>query len=663
MDVTDPPENEKAPTVRRSSRKKHKPAPGDAAVIKSSVGESSKRKTRSKAGRLSDLPNQHLDILFEIFGYLHPYDLLKLARTTKDFRRQLLDISSRPIWRASLKNIPDLPKCPPGLTEPQWVNLVFSPHCHLCLCVVRTIEWKFRVRMCSKCTKQHLRCTFMSEKPPLIAQRRIGPTFEFYIPIKTIKYDRYYFDRDMNEITSKYNSLNTEEQKRTFLEDKKESVRQIEEHSLRCEAWLAKQVINRSQELDNIRTERRKAILRKIIELGYEEDYLSIRYPDSFEDHKLVKHPHPLTERASMVQYMEEMRAKRIVRERTAIISKRKTFAIRELTRFKNVDLPCTDITPEGPDFCDFPPVKALIEQPIGDIADEPNFSEVYDLLPDLIISWRAHVRELFISHLIDVGPAHFSVLRSSELRICSNEPHMTREEVEAVASLATTVFYCHSCSEVEETVLFYPEVLGHRCWTRGRFQERDPAKWSCSGSALTWKLSEAAARYIIELALMDPDAATTRNMDSSQTRFVCSDCNDFLRLAPSADDDDDDEDNYKPILTTFGWREAVSHLINYHEDPASYDMKIFDLSDLEDLSCEVLDGSEMRAWSCTHCRDLPIEGPRRSLERVKTHVMEHHDIFDPSLNRDYFLEYESPNIYHAVSDFDSDDDDLFDFW
>ena len=63
---------------------------------------------------------------------MHPYDLLRLARTTKAFRRLLLSRSSITIWRESLALVPDLPECPADLTEPAYTNLVFDPHCHVC---------------------------------------------------------------------------------------------------------------------------------------------------------------------------------------------------------------------------------------------------------------------------------------------------------------------------------------------------------------------------------------------------------------------------------------------------------------------------------------------------------------------------------------------------
>jgi hypothetical protein len=60
-----------------------------------------------------------------------PLDVLRLARTTKQFRRVLMHRSSLSVWIAARKNVPDLPDRPPYMSEPQFANLVFDTHCHV----------------------------------------------------------------------------------------------------------------------------------------------------------------------------------------------------------------------------------------------------------------------------------------------------------------------------------------------------------------------------------------------------------------------------------------------------------------------------------------------------------------------------------------------------
>ncbi|KAG1826927.1 uncharacterized protein BJ212DRAFT_1474135 [Suillus subaureus] len=69
-------------------------------------------RSRARRGGLSLLPTMSLDVLFEIFGFLKPLDLLSLARTSKAFRNLLMRKSNAFIWRASRSLVPNLPECP-----------------------------------------------------------------------------------------------------------------------------------------------------------------------------------------------------------------------------------------------------------------------------------------------------------------------------------------------------------------------------------------------------------------------------------------------------------------------------------------------------------------------------------------------------------------------
>jgi hypothetical protein len=116
----------------------------------SALVEEKTRTVRRKSGKLAEILNMPFDVLFEvritvtrprmtpltgllqIFAHLAPYDLLKLARTTKAFRHLLLNKTFISVWKAALEGVPGLPPCPADMTEPEWSNLVFSPHCHVC---------------------------------------------------------------------------------------------------------------------------------------------------------------------------------------------------------------------------------------------------------------------------------------------------------------------------------------------------------------------------------------------------------------------------------------------------------------------------------------------------------------------------------------------------
>ena len=62
---------------------------------------------------------------------MHPYDILRLSRTTKALRGVLMSRSSRSIWMQAFLGIPGLPPCPSWLTEPQFSQLAFDNYCYV----------------------------------------------------------------------------------------------------------------------------------------------------------------------------------------------------------------------------------------------------------------------------------------------------------------------------------------------------------------------------------------------------------------------------------------------------------------------------------------------------------------------------------------------------
>ena len=146
-----------APTARKKRKQsdgivKENDNGGD--MVKAQTSKRSTKASRT-AGRLAELLDMPMDVLFEvrlysfsssrrllmppnartlpcqIFGHLNPFDLLRLARMTREFRRVLMHPSSTSVWKAARAHITDLPDIPPGMSEPAWANLVYDSRCHV----------------------------------------------------------------------------------------------------------------------------------------------------------------------------------------------------------------------------------------------------------------------------------------------------------------------------------------------------------------------------------------------------------------------------------------------------------------------------------------------------------------------------------------------------
>ncbi|KAI0709167.1 hypothetical protein C8Q76DRAFT_601064, partial [Earliella scabrosa] len=62
-----------------------------------------------------------------VLSYLHPLDLIQVARTTRVLRTFVL--SARLEWRLVRATIPTLPPCPSWMNELQYATLCFEKHC------------------------------------------------------------------------------------------------------------------------------------------------------------------------------------------------------------------------------------------------------------------------------------------------------------------------------------------------------------------------------------------------------------------------------------------------------------------------------------------------------------------------------------------------------
>ncbi|CAE6537425.1 unnamed protein product, partial [Rhizoctonia solani] len=102
------------------------------AVIKPAKTPALKKQTKGKQGRLAGLMNMPIDIFTEIASHLWPVDIINLARLNKFFHNMLMSRSSIHIWHNAMDNVYYLPACPPEMSEPRYLALVFLKTCTSC---------------------------------------------------------------------------------------------------------------------------------------------------------------------------------------------------------------------------------------------------------------------------------------------------------------------------------------------------------------------------------------------------------------------------------------------------------------------------------------------------------------------------------------------------
>ncbi|KAG6916753.1 hypothetical protein DXG01_005498 [Tephrocybe rancida] len=591
------------------------------------IKKAAKKRAQGKLSELIDLP---IDVLFEIFGHLKPFDLLKLARVTKQFRRLLMHRSSTSVWQTALERIPDLPPCPSDMDEPAW-------------------PW-------SKCAiRDHL--------------------LEMKDKAATITHDNA---RD------------------TFLQKRRQLLAYILEHAASCAIWAKTQTSDRISELQQLRDERREAIIEKLVGLGYEKDIVSIRDPHSLVDHELVKKPQKLTDRVwanirqSIIKFMDEMRAIRLEREHIQLLQRRKLSAAAVFRGYMIGHYPYTDVMPSGLDFCGFPPVEEILEQPDEVDVDETSFTDIVPLIPNFIARWRRSVD----LHLREVAKSTIPYSKGRDwnrfeefIGDLSDDGGLTGHDEHGDISsakykLATTVYYCSDCAyerrnldddydlsddfgfinEALHQPLFYPKVKGHGCLTRTiayfpwsdshNPEANDPARkldgsfiwkrrqWSAYPLRVDPKIGDCV-KTLVQMAGLDPETTTADEMDGLGLWFACLNC----AHDSGGDSVKEHEDGHPYELHAFSWRLALEHFLvehrshiepawkkidSEHIDEAVQAFKNNHKSTYDPLESEVIATLPLKGsiWSCIQCRNTSAEVAPRTLPAMNVHIIEEYECF-----------------------------------
>ncbi|KAF8549750.1 hypothetical protein OG21DRAFT_1488305 [Imleria badia] len=209
----------------------------------------------------------NLDVLFLIAAaYIHPIDLLNLARTCKSLRQLLMDRSSAFVWKAARRQVNGLPDCPADLTEHEYANLVFYARCYGCDQYTKTVLWEMRRRYCPDCRIKRFcalsSCHEVVPRNNVLAREHITIEGE-----TTIWVDK----EQMESFMHQYTHSSDEKQ---FLKDKREQHGMISMHARLCEKWRRDKTSERKVDLNG---EHDNSILERLKQLGYESEVASFR--------------------------------------------------------------------------------------------------------------------------------------------------------------------------------------------------------------------------------------------------------------------------------------------------------------------------------------------------------------------------------------------------
>ncbi|TRM61396.1 hypothetical protein BD626DRAFT_631920 [Schizophyllum amplum] len=297
--------------------------------------ESTVRKGRKRGPSLAALPSMPLDILYEIFALLQPMDLLHLSRTTKSLRAILLSRSATYAWKRSFSAVVMAPPIPDDISIPRLASLMFENYCKYCSTRTSNVCWECRVRICRSCVDE-----FFAEVPSTLlinAPKSIYKTLVSVLPnaltfggggsrVKHLRYPKETLHRYHDE----YRALSENENPdalQQWIDEKKDHLKKLTEHARKCRMWQYYQEVRRQEELEELRQQRKDAILEKLTELGW-GDEINQQDMDFLDNHAEGRKPQRLTEKGwlkikdTMVDFMERVREDRIQEECFAICTR-----------------------------------------------------------------------------------------------------------------------------------------------------------------------------------------------------------------------------------------------------------------------------------------------------------------------------------------------------
>ncbi|KAI0354354.1 hypothetical protein OH77DRAFT_1425915 [Trametes cingulata] len=467
------------PPKKRARRSKAAEDPASAA------GPSTSRtvKGRTYLGKLAGLLQVPMDVFFEIFSHLHPSDLLRASRTSKDLRSVLLSRKNRFVWVASLAGVEGLPPCPEDMSEPAYASLLFDRFCALCGATRPSwVDYAIRLRLCKTCYTDNIKTgdeiladvklpmrsvtqkLFMAMTPCEIGKDPEEAQFlefpithdganKYYIPQLKGAYGRFIKLREMKD----------EESVEDYLEVLFAETTRIHKHATAVLRWELEAAQQRQNEEQAMKERRKAGIAEKLKELGYGED----DFPKSKEWSKLVDQPKDLTNRiwTNLQPKLEVLLQEEKERKLREAYEERRGRRIDEIAAFyedyaRPLAKPERALLPNTYDACRLPCLLALAEQ--EDAHGCVSLDQFVALIPQMLEeaeNYKAKAREAAVTVMLDIA-------------YWRHEGSLWREELEShpAAELLTRHYALFKCDvswnlEHQANACYLPYKEMHAHW------------------------------------------------------------------------------------------------------------------------------------------------------------------------------------------------------
>ncbi|KAG8680439.1 hypothetical protein FRC09_018234, partial [Ceratobasidium sp. 395] len=361
-------------------------------ATKSTKTPARKQQVKSKLSRVVGLADMPIGILTKIASNLEPMDVIFLARLNKHFRNLLITRSSIGIWRRLIDNTFGLPGCPPGMSEPRYLALVFLDTCTSCGKDGKTeIDEVLRVRLCASCRDT---CLIVRNTVPDDVMTVIP--FSAKIALNPRRSHSYSLQADVSGLVAEseeIKKLNKWEAHQAWTAEKRDILQGRLLHARSLQGYFELMELVRKQDMEYTKVGRREEIKQRLEEAGWTSEEMDFDYAGCSNKRTwldLVSQPKPLTEqewlslKSNLITVLEDNRKQRLEVGRQARKKERQARleellrAIEEKDSF-SIEIPAPVPGSSNPDLAS--PISVFYSPPFP-----PNLSQMlnYPIVLDL---------------------------------------------------------------------------------------------------------------------------------------------------------------------------------------------------------------------------------------------------------------------------------------
>ncbi|RDB24403.1 hypothetical protein Hypma_008379 [Hypsizygus marmoreus] len=580
---------------------------------------------------LLDLP---LDLIYEIFGHLHPLDVYNIAQTTKALQNIILERNSRSLWKTVYERHPDIPQCPPHMPEPAWTMLIFIPSvCEECGDYRVFTDFSLRRRLCQSCADScYVRKHPLegAEPGPFPIDHIVWTLLPF--SCRSDEFLPWAISTELEDHQRRYNSRDVEAMANTvarFKQDIAEGRPGAEEdfarfnistkkalllwtkHADECIMWSNRGLMDACKEYEDVSEDLIRRMKERLENLGYNDMDM-----DEYElsEEAKIDNVCRLTRRAwrkirpRLEAQVTAQRDRRLRFEREILIERRKVIIKDGYDEYKKTLQPSTwKHLPHHTELFAYDAFSDLLNLPSDSDLTVPMCSAAFEKLPE----YHAHQRECQVRELVSMLP---------DTDISMDDPLATMTQL----GLCTSIFTCIRCAVSGGVPRYHAfgweDVRTHNWCPR---DDLSPGQWAFS--AVGSRVAAGLARFLD----LDPQTTSMADMDQVNARFVCAQCP-IVRYRGVFG---------RQVLT---WRESVIHAIQ-EQSGRSHRMHSWHLLTPETTAVikhheDKHPNPSEKAWSCNHCSLHFLNFTTR--KDAYNHVKDIHSIDTPTEDIDFLYHY-----------------------